>query len=286
MIELRTIHTDINAELAYVDLFGACFPGVAKFNLRYLQWLYNANPMGSPVGFDAWDGSKLAAHYVTIPMQSRIAGEPARVLLSLNTATHPLYQGQGLFTRLAERTYEAAAEAGYKAIIGVANANSTPGFVRKLGFQLVEPLTVKVGAGPLRLDMTESLSAQFRTDWSAAAIDWRCANPNNAVAARKGSDRWQFYARAFGSPLPAYAELAPQVVDSWEAPERSWLLSPLRLYIGLAPASGRGANHTYIDVPRRLRPSPLNFIYKPLQSTTHRLERGDVSFSFLDFDAY
>lgn len=286
MTELRSIRTDMDAERAYVDLFGACFPGVTKFNLPYLQWLYNANPMGSPVGFDAWDGPKLAAHYVTIPMQGQIAGEPARVLLSLNTATHPSYQGQGLFTRLAERTYEAAAEAGYQAVIGVANANSTPGFVRKLGFQLVEPLAAKVGAGPLRLDMAESLAAQFRTDWTAEAIGWRCANPNNAVAARKRSDRWQFYAHAFGSALPAYAELAPQAVGSWEPPAVSGLLSPLRLYIGLTPASCRGVNRAYVDVPGRLRPSPLNFIYKPLLSATHRLERGDVSFSFLDFDAY
>ena len=51
----------------YSALFGTCFPGAGKFTPDYLAWLYLANPDGKAVGFDAWDGERLAAHYVCAP---------------------------------------------------------------------------------------------------------------------------------------------------------------------------------------------------------------------------
>ena len=62
-------------------------------------------------------------------------------------------------------------------------------------------------------------------------------------------------------------------------------LSPLRLYLGLVP-EGCARFSTYAAIPRFLRPSPLNLIFRPLASPELRLEAGRVHFSFLDFDAY
>ena len=87
------------------------------------------------VGADAWDGERLAAHYVTCPMEAVVEGRVAKGLLSLNTATHPDYQGRGLFTTLAQAAYAQGAAAGYEFVVGVANANSTPGFLKRLEFQ-------------------------------------------------------------------------------------------------------------------------------------------------------
>ena len=89
-------------EAAYADcvrLFADCFPGVDKFSREYIDWLYSCNPDGKVVGFDARDGDRLAAHYVCIPARAQVGDEEVRVLLSLNTATHPDYQGKGLFRR-------------------------------------------------------------------------------------------------------------------------------------------------------------------------------------------
>jgi GNAT superfamily N-acetyltransferase len=282
------VQLDPTTLACYGDLFAACFPGTDKFTPRYLDWLYLANPEGMALGYDAWEGERLAAHYACIPARAWVEGREVAVLLSLNTATHPDYQGQGLFTKLAAMTYEAGAAQGLDGVYGVANANSTPGFVRKLGFQLVRPLEARVGLGRLRLrppPATAELS--FERSWSAAALQWRCANPHNAVWRRARDGLHQFHAAAFGARLPAYAELrlAEPALAALPARAGAPPLSPLRLFIGLSPdAAGRYWN--YASIPRRLRPSPLNLIYRSFVPRVAALDGARIQFSFLDFDAY
>lgn len=268
----------------YGALFAACFPGANKFTPAYLDWLYVANPDGAAVGFDAWDGERLAAHYVCVPARAWVEGNEVLVLLSLNTATHPDYQGKGLFTKLAAMTYEAGAQAGFDGVYGVANANSTPGFVRKLGFQLVRPLEARIGLGRLQhAPKPDAAALSFERSWSPASLAWRCANPHNRVqAVASAGKRLQFHAAAMGAHLPAYAELD---AAAGLAPPSGSAPSPLRLFIGLAPdATSRYWN--YASIPMRLRPSPLNLIWRPFTARVPLLDASRIQFTFLDFDAY
>ncbi|MFC5461347.1 GNAT family N-acetyltransferase [Massilia niabensis] len=284
MMRFAPIAFDDTALGGYSALFAACFPDSGKFTRDYLAWLYVRNPDGRAFGFDAWEGDVLAAHYVCIPAQASIGGQVVRVLLSLNTATHPRFQGQGLFTKLAAMTYDAAAAAGYAGVYGVANANSTPGFVRKLGFQLVRPLEALVGVGGMGASARAAgLAPAFERVWSQAALEWRCASPSNAVLRRRQGAAWQFHAPAFGRLIHAYAELSlPPTVEL--APTGA-PATPLRLYLGLMPDAERRVR-SYVDIPKRLRPSPLNLIYRSLSVPGVQLDPAHIRFSFLDFDAY
>jgi len=268
----------------YGALFAACFPGTDKFTPAYLDWLYAANPDGGAVGYDAWDGERLAAHYVCVPARAWVEGREVKVLLSLNTATHPDYQGKGLFTRLAAMTYELGAQSGFEGCYGVANANSTPGFVRKLGFQLVRPLEARVGVGSLRHARKPAASSlSFERSWSPEALAWRCANPHNRVHGRNGGSRLQFHAAAL-KHIPAYAELEAGSV-ALQGQDGAASASPLRLFIGLAPdATARYWN--YASIPMRLRPSPLNLIWRAFTPRAPMLDAARIQFTFLDFDAY
>jgi GNAT superfamily N-acetyltransferase len=284
MQELRfaPVQNDPATLAKYGALFAACFPGTDKFTPAYLDWLYVANPDGAAVGYDAWDGERLAAHYVCVPARAWVEGQEVRVLLSLNTATHPDYQGKGLFTKLAAMTYEAGAQAGFDGCYGVANANSTPGFVRKLGFQLVRPLEARVGLGRLRhAPKPAAQSLSFERSWSPEALAWRCANPHNRVHGRNGGKRLQFHAAALNG-VPAYAELEKANLG---VPPNGQSASPIRLFIGLAPdASSRYWN--YASIPTRLRPSPLNLIWRTFTPRVPQLDAARIQFTFLDFDAY
>lgn len=285
MINFSPIKFDENSLSKYVSLFSACFPKSNKYSQDYLRWLYCKNPAGVAVGFDAWDGEKLAAHYVSVPAHASVGGDVVKVLLSLNTATHPAYQGNGLFTKLAERTYAAGAAEGFDCVYGVANANSTPGFIRKLGFQLIEPLEARVGIGRLCIDSEAfARKAQFERIWSSNCLDWRCANPVNSIFCRRRDDLVQFHAAALGKLLPAYAELpSHRVIDTGSSTDS--FLPPSRLFLGLVP-EGASKFQRYFNIPQRFRPSPLNFIYRSLSERVPKIERGHVSLSFLDFDAY
>jgi GNAT superfamily N-acetyltransferase len=267
----------------YSALFAACFPGTNRFTPEYIAWLYLQNPDGNAFGFDAREDGVLAAHYVCIPAQARIDGRVVRVLLSLNTATHPQFQGKGLFTKLAALTYEAAGAAGFEGIYGVANGNSTPGFIRKLQFQLVRPLDAMVGVGRIGAVDEQASPRAFERIWTPQALQWRYASPYNPVSSRRRGDVWQFYAPAFGRWGHAYAELAlPGEITraTNDAPA-----SPLRLYLGLMPDDVK-RSASYVSIPQRLRPSPLNLIYRSLASPGSQLDPARISFSFLDFDAY
>jgi hypothetical protein len=266
----------------YTALFAQCFPGTTHFTRAYLAWLYSANPDGNAVGFDARaeDGT-LAAHYVCVPARARVDGQEVLVLLSLNTATHPQFQGKGLFTKLAALTFEAGAAGGFDGVYGVANGNSTPGFIRKLGFQLVRPLEAMVGVGTLGTGAVPP-ALSFERVWSDQALAWRCSSPVNPVQCRPRGNLWQFHARAL-KMVPAYAELdrgkGSEAVDSG-APS-----TPFRLFLGLVPDQARGLG-TYASIPKRLRPSPLNLIYRSFSPRVTQLDPALIRFSFLDFDAY
>jgi GNAT superfamily N-acetyltransferase len=134
---------------SYLSLLGDAFGKLELFTKEYIQWQYADNPDGNIVGFNAYDGETLAAHYVTQPMQAVVRGVEMKGLLSLNTATHPQHQGKGLFVKLANQTYSYAAEQGYDFVIGVANQNSVHGFTKKMGFQLVGQLHALLGIGAL-----------------------------------------------------------------------------------------------------------------------------------------
>ena len=263
---------------AYSALLNGVFQST-KFSVEALAWRYRDNPAGAVVGVDAWDGEKLAAHYVTCPVDARIDGKPVRGLLSLNTATHPDYQGQGLFTRLAQKAYDQGAATGHRFVIGVANANSTPGFLRKLAFQDVGPL--HAGLLARRPTRFSDAAIQYQGDWDAAHLAWRLANPEGRyVTARSGglTGVWAKTHLPFircgaflGEPGLSRPGLGPIATT---------------LFIGLEPRlnlDGQG----FLPIPERLRPSPLNLIWRSLgKGAPARLEPSAVALNFLDFDPY
>lgn len=269
----------------YAELFSACFPAAGKLgNAAYLQWLYTRSPLGQAVGFNAIDGDRLAAHYICTRALIELDGVATPALLSLNTATHPDYQGRGLFTRLAELTYEAGAAEGAGLVYGVANANSTPGFLRKLGFQLVEPLESRVGMGPLgRFDWPRMASAaRLRQAWTPDYLAWRCANPANPVRITRMRDGHAGLVADTGRPmLRAWAEIPMAAAHGIAEPTTA---PTFRVWLGLVPR-GHGRFGLYPRLPERLRPSPLNLIFRPLAGQG-ALRAGESLFSFLDFDAF
>ena len=128
--QLRPLDLDETGIACVGDLLRAVFPEALHFTNEVIRWQYLDNPEGKAVGFNAWAGDVLAGHYVTIPLRARVHGKEERGLLSLNTATHADHRGKGLFTRLAQATYDRAASEGYGFVVGVANANSTHGLCR------------------------------------------------------------------------------------------------------------------------------------------------------------
>ncbi|MCB0795691.1 MAG: GNAT family N-acetyltransferase [Flavobacteriales bacterium] len=260
-------------------LLAHVFPSAAHFTPAVLDWQYVQNPDGKAVGFNAWSHDQLAGHYVTIPLLARLNGTEEKALLSLNTATHPDHQGKGLFTRLANATYERATELGYGSVIGVANANSVHGFTRKLGFQHVAPLLALIGAGPLRMDAVHDVPA-FSTVLHADRLRWRLAHPVYRYAVASSAHEVLVLSekrlKGFRFILHQGKGLDGSDLPRVDAPF-------LRAFIGLDPAIRRSRS-LYLNVPMRFRPSPLHLIFKDLTGRGRRLDPSKVRFQAIDFD--
>lgn len=278
---LKPVTTSDADIIEVAALLRTVFPDAEHFTDEAVGWQYRDNPDGSVVGFNAWLDAVLAAHYVTIPLVARVNGKEERGLLSLNTATHPLHQGKGLFTRLAHATYAHANEQGFGFVIGVANASSTHGFTKKLGFQLVSPLRAMIGMGSLPYRNAQQ-AVDYERVWNEASIRWRLAHPEYRYALKRSGDlrmllseRSQFGARYV---LGAYPDAR---LDAAAPAEQG--STRMKTWIGLDPAMD-WSGKCYINVPMRFRPSPLNLIFKDLTGQGRTLQANRVRFHAMDFD--
>ena len=282
-MDFRPVKTDRSAIEQQRNLFARCFPNPTQYSAAYLHWLYLENPSGSVVGFEAFDGDRLVAHYVCIPAPIILDGNERRAILSLNTATDPDYQGRGLFTQLASATYAKAAGKNFHAVFGVANANSTPGFIKKLGFQHVGSLLALVGVGSIFADQHDKIrrSATFRRSLPKSMLEWRVANPVNPVGTcRLRTGGVGYAARTHVPSLVSWTERADGINTSQSAPPHL-----ARVFVGCLP-TGITPHNFYVPIPQRFRPSPLNLIYRPLGSVPDKIDPQGAYFDFLDFDPF
>lgn len=246
----------------YSDLLSKSFHNFRPTN-AYLDWLYFENPRGFVLGYDAYDGETLVAHYACVPI--KINGFRHNTLLSLNTATHPDYQGRGLFGVLASKTFESAAP-NYANVIGVANSKSVGGFVKHLGFSVIGNLDLRIGK--------LSREVEGARVFTKEEVKWRSncpGRPLSILAIRSG----YFLIRA--KPFQFLPSLkAIMFVEGVSVKDSH----PLRIGITLDWRSG---SNPVLKLPKRLKPSPLVLIFKPLLESDSGLLK---SFSFPDFDAF
>ena len=268
----RTNVTSNNLKI-YSDLLSLVFPSTNKFTIDFLEWQYKYNPAGIVVGFDAFFNDQLVGHYATIPVKYLLKGKVIIGLLSLNTATHPNHRGKRLFTKLADRTYKEAKEMGYEFIVGVANANSTNGFVKKLGFELVSQLEVKFGLG--KISSKPNSKHKFKPFWDDELLIWRLENSikNYYFNSKK------IYVKTNFSGIRA--QLHQSNSTNFNLPSISPLLN---IWIGIDEYKTKKG--VFINLPTRFKPSPLNFIFKDLSGEIGSIKKKDLFFELIDFDAY
>lgn len=296
---------------ATAALLEQVFPGTRLSRPDYLHWLYEQNPSGRVVETNLDDGQGRAGHYAVTPLELSVGGAIRQAGLSLNTAVHERARGGGVFTGLAEDTFGAARARGLEVVVGVANANSTPGFLRRLQFELVGPLPATVllptpgrdglrsgwadaaafGPGGLAEDADRLLRPSpsgIEPRWSTETLRWRLAAPGSRYALHRGQDVLAVSTvdrrkRVPVAVLLAIFAAAPLGMGAARAVVRAacrFHRAPLALHVGI----NDDVSFHGLPLPERLRESPLNLIYRDLGGAARD---GDVRrFEFIDFDAY
>lgn len=282
-VEIRPLQPDARGCAEVAELLLLSFPGVKHLSAAYLEWSYLENPEGQAFAYNAYAGDRLVAHCAATPLLGRIDGTEERGLEMQHAATHPNHAGRGLFTELAERSLQSAAREGFSFAVAPSNANSTFAFTRRLGFQLVQPFEVRVGVGPLPKSRPGQ-APQFERVWGRESLTWRLSRPDLPYRALHRGDQRVIFADTGILGLEVELGTFPADRIGRELPAHR-LRQPIRVWIGLDPSrSFRG--RPFVNLPLRLRPSPLNFIFRDLTGRGRQLEAGRVRANMLDYDAF
>ena len=266
-----------------VGLLRVVYPHAHYLTPRYLDRLYNGNPVGPTSGYSAFQEGTLIGHYLMIPITARIHGKEEVGMWPFQLATHPGFRGKGLFTALAEASYAESRKKGYGYVTGVANAMSTPLFVGKWGFQSVCQLDAKLGVGPTPPSRFGA-DVDYERTWSPEGIEWRLGHPATPYRVIRRGDRLHLYGTT--NKYGIWAEVGAFPEGDLPPDLRPLgVPNPVRLWIGV-DASRDWSRSAYFEVPARFRPSPLNLLFLDLTGQGRRFDPGRVRYELFDFDAY
>ncbi|HEX8770316.1 MAG TPA: GNAT family N-acetyltransferase [Acidimicrobiales bacterium] len=133
---------------------------------EFFSWKHRENPFGPSVGWVAVDGPEIVAFRTFMRWEFLRGRELVRAVRAVDTATHPDYQGQGLFTRLTKIGIGELRNQGVSFVFNTPNDKSRPGYL-KMGWQVVGRLPVDVrlrSLSSLRRVLTSRVPAEKWSD--------------------------------------------------------------------------------------------------------------------------
>ncbi len=264
-----------------VSLQNVVYKGKHHFEEDLFKYWYLDNPNGKVISFNALDEDVIVAHYAVIPIEMLVENRLVKGALSMATVTHPDYRGKGLFKELAQKTYEYASEVGCEFIIGVANENSFPGFIKHLGFYEVGQLDVLLGIND---GIRPSSKKTYSIHWSRESLSWRVNREGDYK--RHANTILGYYPALKMKKCPflhTFLGIVPQELsDVLTIVDTSKFFRPINLYVGMG---SNAKDIGYKKVPSFIKHSPFHLIFLDMTGgTLPKMTKDNVFFQLMDFD--
>lgn len=174
MVELRAATADDDG--AVLELLEASMGWVPDDQHRsFFEWKHRQNPFGASPAWVATDGGRVVGFRTFLRWQFERGSQAVEAVRAVDTATHPDYQGQGIFSRLTRHALDELAEVGVAFVFNTPNERSRPGYL-KLGWELVRRLPV---AARPRSPLALFRLARARTPaekWSSSSVTGTAAS--------------------------------------------------------------------------------------------------------------
>jgi GNAT superfamily N-acetyltransferase len=180
---------------------------------RFFDWKHRQSPFGPSPAWVAVDGDRVVGFRTFMRWEFVRGGAPVRAVRAVDTATHPDYQGRGLFTALTRSALDDLRRDGVAFVFNTPNDKSRPGYL-KMGWRLVGRLPV---AARPRSPLSLLRVARART----AADKWSAETGAGVPAAeelgdREAAARWL---EAADGDDPASPGPSPSVLRTHRTPE-------------------------------------------------------------------
>ncbi len=108
--------------------------------IDYWNWRFRSNVQGEMQVDLAFDSGKLIGHSALSPVKMIFNNKVTLAGLSNNTMTHPGYRGMGIYSSLANKTYDRAKNANIEFVWAFPNQNSYSIRIHRLGFLPVKDI--------------------------------------------------------------------------------------------------------------------------------------------------
>jgi GNAT superfamily N-acetyltransferase len=133
---------------------------------RFFEWKHRQSPFGASPSWVASDGERVVGFRTFMRWEFEYQGRIHHAVRAVDTATHPDYQGRGIFSRLTRAAIDEIRPEGVEFVFNTPNANSRPGYL-KMGWQIVGRLPVSVRVRSVT-SSTKMLRARVPADkWSS-----------------------------------------------------------------------------------------------------------------------
>jgi GNAT superfamily N-acetyltransferase len=110
--------------------------GTMPRDRAYWEWKHHQNPFGESPVLLAEAGSELVGLRVFMRWEWTLGGRSYRAVRAVDTATHPAWQGKGIFSRLTKTLVQQMRDDGVHFIFNTPNEKSGPGYL-KMGWEAV-----------------------------------------------------------------------------------------------------------------------------------------------------
>ena len=118
---------------------------------RYWRWKHIENPFGVSPVLLCWDGNTLAGVRAFMNWQWSYREKVYKAVRAVDTATHPEYQGKGIFKKLTLALVHSCKERGTDFVFNTPNKQSKPGYL-KMGWNEAGRLPIAMDVrSPLRM---------------------------------------------------------------------------------------------------------------------------------------
>lgn len=279
MYSIRPIETDDVSLLYCANFLANTFGRTDLFTLEYLQWLYRDCPSGSVLGYNAWFGDELVAHYPVLPIDVNIFGALRRGVISINNGTRLDHRRKGLMRNLAMRTISDVQTERFEFALAITNGQSTPVYLIELQFRTFGSLDALVSLRP-RERGCPLVDYDFYFNKNPAIFEWRMKRPGSC---------YRSVSVGSGEAIVASTQL-PRVFVQLAAHDASIAVetreAPCGAYVWLGIDSLATRKTASLNIPRMLRPSPLNFVFRSFSSDVELTDEMKFYFEGMDFDAF
>jgi GNAT superfamily N-acetyltransferase len=131
-------------ELAVLELLDASLGGgpAGSRSPAFFRWKHVSNPFGRSYAILAEHGDRVVGFRTFMRWRFVVDGTPVSAVRAVDTATHPDYQGQGIFRRLTLAAIDEL-RADTDLVFNTPNEQSLPGYL-KMGWQRVTDVSIQL----------------------------------------------------------------------------------------------------------------------------------------------